>query len=56
MGRFKSPRQTQKFLSAHDQAASLFRPKRHRLSAKSYHHTRSDAFTLWAGYAAELTV
>ncbi|QFT95515.1 Transposase IS66 family protein (plasmid) [Roseovarius sp. THAF9] len=56
MGRFKSPRQAQKFLSVHDQAASLFRPKRHRLSATSYHHTRSDAFTLWAGYAAELTV
>lgn len=56
MGRFKSPRQAQKVLSVHDQAASLFRPKRHRLSAKSYRHTRSDAFTLWADYAAELTV
>ena len=56
MGRFKSPRQAQKFLSVHDQAASLFRPKRHRLSAKSYRHARSDAFSLWASYAAELTV
>jgi len=56
MGWFKSPRQAQKFLSVHDQVASLFRPKRHRLSAKPYHHTRSDAFSLWAGYAAELTL
>jgi putative transposase len=54
MGRFKSPRQAQRFLSAHDQIACLFRPKRHSLSAKSYHHARNDAFDLWAGYAAEL--
>jgi hypothetical protein len=27
MGRFKSPRQAQRFLSAHDQIACLFRPK-----------------------------
>ena len=28
MGRFKSPSQAQRFLSAHDQIANLFRPKR----------------------------
>ncbi len=55
MGRFKSPRQAQRFLSVHDQTASMFRPKRHRLSARSYRHARSDAFALWTGYAAELT-
>jgi putative transposase len=54
MGRFKSPRQAQRFLSAHDQTTCLFRPRRHRLSAKSYRHARNDAFDLWAGYAAEL--
>ena len=54
MGRFKSPRQAQRFLSAHDQIACLFRPKRHSLSAKSYRHARNDAFDVWAGYAAEL--
>ena len=43
-----------RFLSAHDQIACLFRPKRHNLSAKSYRHARNDAFDLWAGYAAEL--
>lgn len=55
MGRFKSPRQAQRVLSVHDQIANLFRPKRHRLSARSYRHARSDAFGLWAGYAAILT-
>lgn len=55
MGRCKSPRQAQRFLCAHDQAASLFRPKRHRLSAESYRHARYDAFSLWTGYSAELT-
>lgn len=54
MGRFKSPGQAQRFLSVHDQAATLFRPKRHRLSARSYRHARSDAFQLWTGYTAGL--
>lgn len=54
MGRFKSPSQAQWFLAAHDQIATLFRPKRHRLSARSYRHARSDAFSLWADYAADL--
>jgi putative transposase len=54
MSRFKSLRQAQRFLAAHDQLACPFRPKRHRLSAKSYRHARNDAFDLWAGYAAEL--
>ncbi len=54
LGRFKSPRQAQQFLSAHDQAASLLRPKRHRLSAVSCRRARHDAFSLWAGYSAEL--
>jgi putative transposase len=55
MGRFKSPRQAQQFLSVHDQATSLFRPKRHRLSAESYRHARNDALSLWTGYSNELT-
>ena len=54
MGRFKSPGQAQRFLSVHDQAATLFRPKRHHLSARSYRHARSDAFELWNGYTADL--
>jgi transposase-like protein len=55
MGRFKSPGQAQRFLSVHDQTAALFRPKRHRLSARSYRHARNDAFDLWTEYANELT-
>ncbi len=55
MGRFKSPGQTQRFLSVHDQTAALFRPKRHRLSARSYRHAQSDAFALWADNTCELT-
>jgi putative transposase len=45
-GRFKSPRLAQRFLDAHDQINLIFRPRRHKLNAKSYHHARSDAFSL----------
>jgi len=55
MGRFKSPRQAQRFLAAHDQINIVFRPRRYQLSAASYRHARSDAFDLWRGYAAEMT-
>lgn len=54
MGRFKSPRQAQRFLAAHDQINTLFRPRRYRLSATSYRHARSDAFDLWSDYTLEL--
>ncbi|MCR9060477.1 MAG: IS6 family transposase, partial [Rhodobacteraceae bacterium] len=33
MGRFKSPRQAQRFLAAHDQINVVFRPRRYRMSA-----------------------
>ncbi len=55
MGRFKSPRQAQRFLSAHDQINTIFRPHRYNLSAISYRHAGADAFGLWADYAAEMT-
>lgn len=55
MGRFKSPRQAQRFLAAHDQINIVFRPRRYQLSAVSYRHARSDAFELWRGYTAEMT-
>jgi putative transposase len=54
MGRFKSPRQAQRFLVAHDQISTIFRLRRYRLSTLSYRHARADAFKLWEGYAAEL--
>ena len=55
MGRFKSPRQAQRFLAIHDQINTVFRPRRYQLSAISYGHARSDAFDLWRGYATEMT-
>jgi putative transposase len=54
MGRFKYPRQAQRFLSTHDQTASIFPPKRHRLSAAPYRQSWADAFSLWNNYAAEM--
>ncbi len=51
MGRFKSPKQAQRFLTAHDQINTVFRPRRYQLSAVSYRHARADAFDLWNDYA-----
>ena len=55
MGRFKSPRQAQRFLAAHDQINVIFRPRRYRLNANSYRHARADAFRLWRDYTLEMT-
>ena len=55
MGRFKSPRQAQRFLAAHDQINTIFKPRRYRLTANSYRHARADAFSLWTDYAYEMT-
>jgi putative transposase len=54
MGRSKSPRQAQRFLSAHDQINTIFRLRRYNLSALSYRHARADAFCPWAAYTAEM--
>ncbi len=54
MGRFKSRQQGKRFLSAHDQFNTIFRPRRYKLSNQSYRHERSDAFALWADYTAEM--
>ncbi|AGI70042.1 IS6-family transposase [Octadecabacter antarcticus 307] len=43
MGRFKSPRQAQQFLSVHDQIQNVFRHRRHTLSAACYRQSRADA-------------
>lgn len=55
MGWFKSLRQAQCFLSAHDQINTVFRPRRYNLSARSWQHARADAFCLWSDYTAERT-
>lgn len=54
-GRFKSPRQGQRFLACHDQINVIFRPRRYTLSDTSYRHTRNDAFAPWAAYTAEMS-
>lgn len=46
--RFKSLRQAQRLLAAHDQINNIFRPRRYCLSATYYRHARADAFCLWA--------
>jgi putative transposase len=48
MKRFKSPRQVQRFLSAHDPIANVFtrRPSQH--TAARFHSSRSQAFATWA--------
>ena len=53
-GKFKSHRQAQRFLAAHDQINLIFRPRRYQLDATSYRHARSDVFSLWADYTAEM--
>jgi putative transposase len=55
MGRFKSQRQEQRFLAAHDQINTIFKPRRYRLTATSYRHARADAFDLWADYTPKMT-
>ncbi|WP_146005704.1 IS6 family transposase, partial [Roseovarius mucosus] len=55
MGRFKSQRQAQRFLAAHDQINTLFCPRRYRLTVFSNRHARADAFSLWDEYALEMT-
>lgn len=53
-GRFKSQRQAQRFLHAHDRINLIFRPCRYSLIATSYRHARADGFSLWADYTADM--
>ena len=48
MKRFKSPRQAQRFLSAHDQINNLFHLRRDHLPASHYRAARTQAFRTWA--------
>ena len=54
MGGYKFQRQAQKFLSAHGQINLIFHSRRHKLTAISYRHARSDAFGFWNDYRAEM--
>nr|WP_294169422.1 IS6 family transposase [uncultured Sphingomonas sp.] len=48
MKRFKSPRQAQRFLSAHDQIGNLFHLRRDHVTAAEYRAARMRAFETWA--------
>ena len=48
MKRFKSPRQAERFLSAHAQVSNLFHLRRDHLPAVQYRAARSQAFQVWA--------
>jgi putative transposase len=48
MKRFKSPRQAQRFLSAHDQIDNLFHLRRDHVTAVRYRAARVRAFEAWA--------
>jgi putative transposase len=48
MKRFKSARQAQRFLSAHDQVNNLFHLRRDHVTANEYRAARARAFELWA--------
>ncbi len=48
MKRFKSARQAQRFLSAHDQINNLFHLRRDQLPAPQYRAARAQAFQTWA--------
>jgi len=47
MQRFKSPRQAQRFLSAHGFIYGHFRPRRHLMRAPDYRRARTNAFRIW---------
>ncbi len=47
MQRFKSPEQTQRFLSAHSMIHGQFRPRRHLMTAGEYRRARTKTFQIW---------
>ena len=51
MKRFKSARQAQRFLSAHDQIANLFHLRRDHVTASEHRAARVRAFERWAGFS-----
>jgi putative transposase len=47
MQRFKSPRQAQRFLSAHSMIYGHFPSRPHLMTAAQYRHARAEAFEVW---------
>jgi putative transposase len=55
MKRFKSVRQAQRFLSAHDQIANLFHLRRDHVTATDHRAARARAFEMWADISGVAT-
>nr|WP_073140528.1 IS6 family transposase [Roseomonas rosea] len=55
MKRFKSARQAQRFLSAHDQIANLFHLRRDHVTATEHRAARARAFEMWADISGVAT-
>jgi putative transposase len=55
MKRFKSARQAQRFLTAHDQISNLFHLRRDHVSASDYRAARVRAFETWASITGVAT-
>lgn len=52
--RFKSQRQSQRFLSADEPINLIFRPDDYKVTSISYRHAQADAFSLWKDYTIEM--
>jgi putative transposase len=52
MRKFKSPRQAQRFLSAHAAVSNLFNLGRHLISVRHYRDLRQGAFASWKNATA----
>jgi putative transposase len=48
MKRFKSPRQTQRFLSVYDKINNVLHLRRDHVTAGGYRDARARAFEIWA--------
>jgi putative transposase len=51
MKRFKSKQHLQRFVSIHDQIASLFHIPHHDISSRHHREWRASAMNLWASIA-----
>lgn len=47
MKRFKSPRQSQRFVSIHDPIANLFHLPRHEMTTEDFRELRAAALDTW---------
>jgi putative transposase len=56
MKRFKSPRQAQRFLSAHAQIGNLFHLRRDHVTAEQHRAARTRAFAIWADVTGGVAV